>query len=956
MHTFLELVAQDLYSKIGKDLSQVAVIFPNKRASLFFNEYLTDQSTSPIWAPTYLSISELFQQLSPLKIGDPIQLVCELHKVFCEETQKDESLDDFYFWGELLISDFDDVDKNLVDANQLFANLKDLKEIVKDLDYLDKEQEQAIQQFFKAFSIDKSTELKDRFISLWDCLNSIYHQFQSNLESSGVAYEGMLYRKVIEELKNKELPYETFIFVGFNVLNEVEKQFFQLLQNKEKALFYWDYDVFYTQLNTQYEAGEFILRNLKLFPNELKAEHFDRLNKPKQIKYIAASTENEQARYLPLWIDENLTNKERESAIVLCNESLLLPVLHSIPQQVKNLNVTMGFPLSQTPVYSFILSIIELQSEGYNSKSGRYLYKQVVSVLNHPYTQKKSDFSNQIIQELTIHNRFYPTPAELQKDDFMKILFTPIQTQKELCKQLTSLIKQVAALYNTKEESTSNVFNPLYKESLFKGYTLINRLYTLIESGHLEVEIQTLTKLIERLLISTQIPFHGEPAIGLQIMGVLETRNLDFKNIVMLSVNEGQLPKKGNETSFIPYNLRKAFGMTTLEHKNAVYAYYFYRLLQRAENITLIYNNTRSDQNEGEWSRFMLQLLIGRSQQDIQQFFLNSQQKPQLTTSITIPKNDETLAKLIDKYNVAQQRKGKSILSPSAINTYLDCRLKFYYRYIVNLTPPTEVSSEIDPALFGSIFHKSAELTYQYLTSHTKRITKEEIERLLNEKHKLKQFVDDAFKGLLFHIDQKEKSEYNGTQLINFEVIKSYLEQLLRYDMNQTPFDLIETEEVVNGTIEVQSAKGKIKLGINGIIDRMDKKNGVLRIIDYKTGKGDKLLKELDFLFDREEKNRPNHILQTFIYASILCNQRTDKIAPAILYLRETTRNESPIISIGQKKNEAVEIVDFSKYKKEFDCKMQEVLEEIFDNHTAFDQTPIVDKCTYCDYKQLCQR
>ena len=308
MQTFLQLVAQDLYQKIGNDLSRVAIVFPNKRASLFFNEYLAMQSDRPIWSPAYVSISELFRQLSPWKSGDPIRLVCELYKVFREETRSEETLDDFYFWGELLISDFDDVDKNLVDADRLFSNLQDLKNIMDDYDFLDSEQEEAIRQFFQNFSIERRTQLKEKFISLWDKLGDIYHHYRRNLEELGIAYEGMMYRYVMEELQSDKLKYEHYVFVGFNVLNKVETKFFERLREAGKALFYWDYDVFYTRLpreNTPpytHEAGEFILRNLKIFPNELPEAVFDTLRKPKNVRFISAPTENAQARYLPEWI------------------------------------------------------------------------------------------------------------------------------------------------------------------------------------------------------------------------------------------------------------------------------------------------------------------------------------------------------------------------------------------------------------------------------------------------------------------------------------------------------------------------------------------------------------------------------------------------------------------------------------------------------------------------------
>ena len=639
MQSFLQLVAHDLYAKIGNDLSRTVLIFPNKRANLFFNEYLAGESDQPIWSPAAMSISDLFQKLSVQKTGDPIRLVCELYKVFKEETESQETLDDFYFWGELLISDFDDVDKNLVDADKLFSNLQDLKSLMDDYEFLDREQEEAIQQFFRNFSIERRTELKEKFISLWDKLGTIYHHYRKNLTELGIAYEGMLYRNVIEQLDTDQLKYDKYIFVGFNVLNKVEKEFFRKLQKADKAIFYWDYDIFYTQQIKKHEAGEFINRNLKDFPNELPASYFDSLKKPKKIRYISASTENAQARFLPEWIRTTFSSdNEKENAVVLCNEALLLPVLHSIPEEVKNVNITMGFPLAQTPVYSFINAAMELQTNGYRFDTGRFTYETVSAILKHPYTRQLSTKADIIERELTKTNRFYPLPSELKQDEFLANLFTPRNGIKELCDYLIGLIKDISTLYR-KEGEYNDIFNQLYRESLFQSFLKINRLYSLIESGELNIQTHTLKRLISKVLTSSNIPFHGEPAIGMQVMGVLETRNLDFRNLVMLSLNEGQLPKTGGESSFIPYNLRKAFGMTTIEHKNAVYAYYFYRLIQRAENITLLYNTSSDGLNRGEESRFMLQLLV-EGPHEITREYLEAGQSPQSTPKIEIPKTE----------------------------------------------------------------------------------------------------------------------------------------------------------------------------------------------------------------------------------------------------------------------------------------------------------------------------
>ncbi len=962
MKTFLQLVAQDLHSKIGNDLSRVAIVFPNKRASLFFNEHLASQSDHPIWSPAYVSISELFQQLSDQKLGDPIRLVCELYKIFREETKSEESLDDFYFWGELLISDFDDVDKNLVDADKLFTNLQDLKNIMDDFDFLDKEQEDAIRQFFQNFSIEKHTKLKEKFISLWDKLGDIYRNYRSQLASLGIAYEGMLYRNVIEALDTNALRYDKYVFVGFNVLNKVETRFFSLLQEAGKALFYWDYDLFYTRLPQQrHEAGEFILRNLEKFPNELPETVFDCLRHPKKVRFISSPTENAQARYLPEWVRDTLLNKdlqekpceEKENAVVLCNESLLLPVLHSIPSEVKNVNITMGFPLAQTPVYSFINAVVELQTTGYHSETGRYSYDTVQAVLKHPYTRQISLKAEPLERELTKTNRFYPLPTELKQDDFLSLLFTPRSGIRAICLYIIELLKEVSTLYRQESEQ-DDIFNQLYRESLFKSYTMVNRLLNLIENGELQIRIDTLKRLLSRILNAANIPFHGEPAIGMQVMGVLETRNLDFRNLIMLSLNEGQLPKSSGESSFIPYNLRKAFGMTTIEHKNAVYAYYFYRLIQRAENVTLVYNTSSDGLNRGEWSRFMLQFLV-EWPHDISREFLEAGQSPQSSRDICIEKTPEILNRLRNTYNFESNSKAFA-LSPSALNAYLDCRLRFYYRYVAGLKTPDEVSAEIDSALFGTIFHRSAELAYGDLSANGKEIRKEDLERLLRDDVRLQGYVDRAFKEEFFHVDLNERPEYNGVQLINSKVIGSYLRQLLRNDLQYAPFSMVGMEKKVQEEVTVNTPESPIKIRIGGTIDRMDCKGDTLRIVDYKTGGSPKTPTNIEQLFTPAE-GRPNYIFQTFLYAAIMSRQQSLKVAPALLYIhRAANENYSPVIEMGEPRKPKIPVNNFAFFEDEFRERLQTLLEEIFGNETPFTQTENTKVCEYCDFRALCKR
>ena len=957
METFLKQVAHDLYNKTEGNFTKVAIVFPNKRASLFFNEYLAQESDRPIWSPTYVSISELFRQSSDLSIADPIKLVCDLYKVFQKATGSKETLDDFYFWGEMLIADFDDADKNMADTHALFSNLKDLNKLMDNYDFLEEGQKEALSQFFHNFSINQVTELKQRFISMWNVVGDIYTEYKALLESQSIAYEGMLYRQVIEQLDVEALPYNKYIFVGFNVLNKVEHTLFKKLNEAGKAMFYWDYDTFYLN-KTPHEAGEFIRRNLRDFPSELPASFFDNLNQPKEVTFIESPTENGQVRYLPQWIRENLTSQEKETAVVLCNEALLQPVLHALPDNVKHINITMGFPLSQTPAYSFVNALMELHTSGYNPNNGRYLFAEVISVLKHPYTRQLSPEAEKLEQTLTRDNRFYPLPSELKQDNVLELLFTPRRNNLDLCSMLSEALKEVAVIYQQQAASHSDAFDQLYRESLFKTYTLVNRFHTLIESKELNVQAGTFQRLLTRVMSSSSIPFHGEPAIGMQVMGVLETRNLDFRHLIMLSVNEGQLPKAGGDSSFIPYNLRKAFGMTTIDHKIAVYAYYFYRLMQRTEKVTLVYNTATDGINRGELSRFMLQFLIEWGYPVLRKQ-LEAAQSPQDSTPIIIEKTPDVMERMKSVFDI--RNNPKALISPSALNCYLDCPLKFYYKYVALLSAPDEVTADIDSAKFGSIFHYAAEHIYKALTAHGKLISKENLETLLKDEVRLQTYVDNGFKELFFNLPQNEQPEYNGIQLINSAVIVKYIQQLLRNDLRYAPFTFVGSEQRIFENIEICTSTGDIQSRIGGIIDRIDSKGESLRIVDYKTGGDADTPANVQSLFIPDKK-RSNYVFQTFLYASIVCKKLREKndsrlVAPALLYIhRAASENYSPVIQMGEPRKPKEPVENFAQYEGDFRENLKTLLEDIFNPDISFTQTEIEDKCAYCDFRALCKK
>lgn len=954
---FLQHVAHDLFLKTKGETGRIAVVFPNKRAGLFFSEYLAREAGRPVWAPAYISISELFRQASPLQVADPVKLVCDLYRVFTTVTGSTERADDFYFWGELLLADFDDADKNLVQTETLFSNLRALNDLTDRYEFLEEGQREALEHFFRSFSIERLTELKQRFMTLWDVLGDIYTGFRQRLLEQGLAYEGMLYRSVIEDLDPSDLPYEKYALVGFNVLNKVEQQLFTKLQQAGKAWFYWDYDVFYLSRHP-HEAGEFIRRNLRQFPSELPSELFDSLGKPKEVTFVESATENGQARYLPQWIRQNLTEEEKDTAVVLCNESLLQAVLHALPENIRHTNITMGFPLSQTPAYSFADTLLALHTEGYNPASGRFLFEQVTGVLKHPYTRLLSAQADRLLETLCRNNRFYPLPAELQTDDALSLLFTPCRDNAALCRLLVMALERVAAIYSSRTAASHEAFDQLYREALFRTYTLTNRFVTLIEQGDLPVQTDTLRRLLTRVLSTAGIPFHGEPAIGLQIMGVLETRNLDFRHLVMLSVNEGFLPKAGGDASFIPYNLRKAFGMTTIDHKIAVYAYYFYRLLQRAERVTLVYNTATDGLNRGEWSRFMLQFLTEWGH-PVQRCCLETSQTPAGPITLRIDKTQRVQERMRSLFDIRSNQ--QALLSPSALNCYLDCPLKFYFRHVAGLRSPNEVTAQIDPATFGNIFHHVAEQLYKKLTRHGCTVTASDLETVLQDKTLLEDEVDRGFKKLFFNVSPDTKPEYNGVQLLNAAVITRYIRQLLKNDLRYAPFDFLASEMRIAEEVEILASGGSVHTRIGGIIDRMDRKGEVVRIVDYKTGGKAEVPDGVDALFSTDESHA-GHVFQTFLYASIVLRKmknegKKERLSPALLYIRQTASDDySPVIEIRGENRKKEVVDDFSVYDEEFRSHLDALLQQIFDPDRPFLQTTVQEVCTYCDFKDLCRR
>ena len=950
MKTFLEYVAEDLLANYGTDLSRIAVVFPNKRASLFLNEYLARLAGRPIWSPAYITISELFRQNSSLHVADPIKLVCDLHKCFTQCTGIDETLDHFYGWGQILVADFDDVDKNMAPADRVFANLRDLHEL-DDVSYLTDEQRDILRRFFSNFSDDHNTVLKQRFLSLWSHIGDIYHLFRQRLADQQLAYEGALYREVAER-ETLALQYDTYVFVGFNLLQQVEQELFSKLKRQGRARFYWDFDDYYMKKGTTSEAGHYISQYLSEFPNELDSTNRDiyaNFSRPKTINYISAPTENIQARYISHWLDKDRIRQGRKTAIVLADEKLLQTVIHCLPDDVEKANITTGYPLAQTPAASLINVLFSLQTAGFDHNRECFRLHFINHVLRHPYARFISGQCRELSSWLTENRLYYPDPSELHRDEALTRLFTPAS---DIIAWMMGIVRCIA-----RNLSQQSVPSPFDQEALFRMYTLLNRLHDLILCGDLVVDVITLQRLVTQLISTASIPFHGEPAEGIQVMGVLETRNIDFDHVLVLSCNEGNLPKGVSDTSFIPYSIRKAYGLTTIDHKVAIYAYYFHHLLQRAADITLVYNNSTTDGHTGEMSRFMLQMMV-ESGHPISRITLQSGQESMRRMPQPIEKTDAVVQLLRQRFAVdAHGNTTLPLLTPTGINRYMRCPLRFFYYYVSDLKEPDGSEEDIiDNKIFGNIFHHAAENIYKMLMQRDGRIVADDIDRMLKTRADIERAVDAAFMTELFRIKDASRRmpPLDGLQIIHREVIIKYMHLLLETDRKLAPFTILGLEK----TVSMPYVINDFTTNIGGIIDRLDcivdsEGREVIRVVDYKTGsKMFKDMPDVEAIFSDEQiKNHSDYYLQTFLYSHIVRRKSDDRpVRPALLFIQHTgSDNFDPVLTVSKQK-----ISDIAAFDKAFMTLFDEKVQEIFNPSIAFMPTSDRNRCRTCPYAGLC--
>jgi len=957
MKPFLYQVASLFYEKWEAEVSRLAFVFPNRRTGLFFQKYLSEVADTPLFSPTILTINDLFIQLSGKQSADRISMLFILYDIYIRQSGSTETFDEFLYWGEMLLNDFDDIDKYMANARMLFSNVTDLREIENDFDFLSDEQIAAIRSFWSSFYPRGDTPNQQQFLAVWQVLYDLYEEFRATLAAEGKGYEGMIFREVVESMERGEspdLPYEQIVFVGLNALSVSEERFLAQLQKREIADFYWDY-VSDKVTDPDNKASYFVSRNLKSFPSSMKLPPEEKVKT--EIEVIGIPSGIGQAKHvytlLSDWCKEAEMSSEEalRTAVILPDEHLLIPVLNAIPEQIRRINVTMGYPLAGTPVASLIEYILALQKNvRYIDRNPLFYFRDVLPVLNHRYILSTSpEIISSLVKEITENNKIYISHTELEKTPLLEILFTPVTGVEAfsdyLIKVLEELNKVMSALSDEEEEDATLRTNDLEQEFIFHYFTTVNRMKEVMKDARIEMKIDTFFRLLKRVTDTITIPFHGEPLSGLQIMGVLETRALDFDRLIILSMNEGIFPQRKAANSFIPYNLRRGFGLPTYEHQDSVWAYHFYRLIERASHVSLLYDTRSNGLQTGEVSRFVHQLHYHYEvpmRDKLVVYNVSSSKTPPLA----VPKREDIMRRL-DAY----RKGGSKAISASAINTYLDCPLKFYFSVVEGIREEEEVSETIESDVFGSILHKVMEELYKPFQG--KMVTVDLLKAIRKDTALLTGAIARAFASEFFKTEVVRS--LTGQNYLIGEMIRKYVEKILERDGKLTPFVYIESERKINGLISL-SDHSEIRL--KGFIDRVDEVLDAIRIIDYKSGSGTTTFSSIESLFNKEEKDRAKAVMQVFMYCWMYAHFTENKgktIQPGIYYVRSLFSDPfDPSVYHRIERGKSEKVEDFSGYAQAFEEGLRGCLDEIFNPEIPFTQTPTGKACSYCPFKGIC--
>lgn len=978
---FLEAVAKVFIERAADEeggLGKYTFVFPNRRSSKFFQRHLGIEYgrkySKPLFSPSCTTISELFTSLSGYEEADPLESLYLLYTCYIklkypdkslQEAQKIEPFDEFYNWGAMIIKDFNDIDTYLVFPEQIFTNIRDLKELEDDFSYMSEGQRRAVNLFWTNFLSGGKSEVgggkKEAFISLWVIMSQLYREFQSLLDGRGRGYSGMIYRSVAERLskegysKTVEGRLEQIVFIGFNAPNKCEQTLMREAQKEGMADFYWDYygdavtdpdnkaslfiSDFVREFPSRYEIGgeaskTFANKNYHAIGVSSGVGQALVLNKilgdlyKEQLKVDCNSEFTRASESANSAEKENLTDAKIDSlafstAVVLPDEQMLMPVINSIPSCFKKINVTMGYPMKTTALFSFLNLIYDLQRE---VKQGTLFYhRSISSLLEHEYiTILAADESKSIIHKIVMTNMIYvavddPLIAGMESP-LLKKLFLATKTQEELYSYLKEIITLLETSLPVRE-----------REFIYRYYQLINRLSQL----KLPFSMAVCFKILSAAAAQTTIPFNGEPLAGLQIMGPLETRSLDFENIIILSANEGVFPASNSSQSLIPYNLRYGFGLPNYEMADTIGAYHFYRSIYRAKNIYMIYDTRSEGVKCGEMSRYIMQLKYHYKVGLVEEEAVFPLQGGVLSSETSVVKDEEVMSLLKRKYSTAEGKEGS--LSVTALNTYIDCPLKFYLTYLLGIKREEEVKESVEADTFGNLFHKVMQKAY--FKYEGKLVTKSDIEKIATHSS-LQSLLEKEFKEMMNIV------EISGQNIIVMEVLKRYLAWTFREDEKRVPFKYLKGEMVCSGTVRLENS---LVVPLIGYIDRVDEMSGYLRISDYKTGKIDKIEGDIliETLFNPQDDKNLKYLFQLYFYSWMY--ERQNRVGKEFKFCVYPLRSLSG--------NSVKERLITMQNLDEFEQRLRLLLEEIFNSEIPFGCKERGGKhCDYCDFHNYCCR
>lgn len=977
MTVFLQLIAETYASRQRESLLDCCFVFPNRRSGTFFRDYLLKATGNGIIMPRIATLNELVAERSNSREATRDEALFTLfncYRSFMEDREKID-FDKFIFWGMMLLNDFDEVDMNLVDADSLFVNVERWREIRSF--YLTDEQAAIIERYWgekvrSADEVDRFWEhitnsgtRKDshepsnsRFLRLWEILAPLYKSFHSKMESEQIATQGMMLRQLVSNIKTEGvesvLSYERYVFIGFDMPTLGEISIFRALKAVGRADFYWDFNTPVAK-DDQNTAVRLMKHLRDDFPSL-----YDIGEEPvtcfPEIEITGIPSETGQAKWAGLtisrWIESKAVHNPDnavDTAVVLPDESMFIPIVHAIPEQITSMNVTMGFPLRFAPVTSLVSLItrLHIHSRVIHGEP-EFFHEDVEAILSSPLVRaSEPEQCDRLLKDIRSNRRYNVASAYICVN---YPSLSPIFTNMSEDNSAKSAHDYLVGLLDFLEHAAGSDSNMKMEEFFIRACrSSLEELYEAVCRFDIEMHESTFIHLMERMLFNATIRFEGEPLQGLQLMGVLETRALDFDNVIITSMNERVFPKKSYVRSFIPDTLRRCYGLPTPELAEARYSYYFYRLISRARHVALIYDTRAASGRNNEMSRFMTQLL-----------YLYPSAKVTHSSAIYTGRNDDsgliTLAKtpeMMSRLNAfTTTGKEARFFSASALKTYLNCPLQFCLRYVMNMNIDDEINDFMEASTLGQIVHEVFEKLYGSLLrpGKTARVTREHILDWIENDLLIRQQIVASTNRYYGAPDTSPTQPLRGESLVIGNAILHIVKATLRRELAFTPFDYVAGEKSMKVRWNVSPS---LTVNFRQIIDRIDRVNGILRIVDYKTGDESTDLKDMEQMFTPGATSKERAIFQVLLYCELYSVHENDEspIQPYIYALRKVLKSGlSPI------KSQKQVLSDYRVLDPDFKERLNRLLTEIFNPDIPFIQAVSSESCIFCNFKQFCGR